>query len=62
MATETKSTAERLGYAPDARVLILNADDFGMCHDQNEGVIRGLQEGVFTSSTILDEGAGLVQG
>ena len=53
MATETKSTAERLGYAPDARVLILNADDFGMCHDQNEGVIRGLQEGVFTSSTIL---------
>ena len=45
MANETKSTAERLGYAADARVLILNADDFGMCHDQNEGVIRGLQEG-----------------
>jgi predicted glycoside hydrolase/deacetylase ChbG (UPF0249 family) len=53
MESETKSTAERLGYAPDARVLILNADDFGMCHDQNEGVIRGLNEGVFTSSTIL---------
>ena len=53
MASETKSTAERLGYAADARVLILNADDFGMCHDQNEGVMRGLKEGVFTSSTIL---------
>ena len=53
MANETKSTAERLGYAPDARVLILNADDFGMCHDQNEGVMTGLKEGVFTSSTIL---------
>jgi predicted glycoside hydrolase/deacetylase ChbG (UPF0249 family) len=53
MANETKSTAERLGYAVDARVLILNADDFGMCHDQNEGVIRGLNEGLFTSSTIL---------
>src|SRR5580692_4053755 len=53
MASETKSTAERLGYAPDARVLILNADDFGMCHDQNEGVITGLKDGVFTSSTIL---------
>lgn len=53
MADETKSTAERLGYAADARVLILNADDFGMCHDQNEGVMRGLKEGVFTSSTIL---------
>ena len=47
------STAERLGYAADARALILNADDFGMCHDQNEGVMRGLKEGVFTSSTIL---------
>jgi len=53
MTNETKSTAERLGYAADARVLIINADDFGMCHDQNEGVIRGLKEGVFTSSTIL---------
>jgi chitin disaccharide deacetylase len=53
MANEAKSTAERLGYAADARVLIINADDFGMCHDQNEGVILGLQEGVFTSSTIL---------
>jgi predicted glycoside hydrolase/deacetylase ChbG (UPF0249 family) len=53
MANEIKSTAERLGYAADARVLILNADDFGMCHDQNEGVMRGLKEGLFTSSTIL---------
>jgi predicted glycoside hydrolase/deacetylase ChbG (UPF0249 family) len=53
MAIETKSTAERLGYVADARVLILNADDFGMCHDQNEGVMTGLKDGLFTSSTIL---------
>ncbi|MGA9720930.1 MAG: polysaccharide deacetylase family protein [Candidatus Binatus sp.] len=53
MANQEKSTAERLGYAADARALILNADDFGMCHDQNEGVITGLKDGVFTSSTIL---------
>jgi chitin disaccharide deacetylase len=53
MANETKSTAERLGYAADARALIINADDFGMCHDQNEGVMTGLQHGLFTSSTIL---------
>jgi predicted glycoside hydrolase/deacetylase ChbG (UPF0249 family) len=53
MANENKSTAERLGYASDVRALILNADDFGMCHDQNEGVMRGLKEGLFTSSTIL---------
>src|SRR5271155_4954975 len=53
MADQEKSTAERLGYDASARVLILNADDFGMCHDQNEGVMRGLKEGLFTSSTIL---------
>jgi predicted glycoside hydrolase/deacetylase ChbG (UPF0249 family) len=53
MANEEKSTAERLGYSADARVLILNADDFGMCHDQNEGVMTGLKDGLFTSSTIL---------
>lgn len=53
MADQEKSTAERLGCAADARLLILNADDFGMCHDQNEGVIRGLTDGLFTSSTIL---------
>jgi predicted glycoside hydrolase/deacetylase ChbG (UPF0249 family) len=48
-----KSTAERLGYAADARLMIVNADDFGMCHDQNEGVMQGLTRGLFTSSTIL---------
>ena len=34
-------------------MLIINADDFGMCHDQNEGVMQGLTGGLFTSSTIL---------
>ncbi len=47
------SIAQRLGYPRDARVLILNADDFGMCHDENEATIQGLTEGLFTSSTIL---------
>jgi predicted glycoside hydrolase/deacetylase ChbG (UPF0249 family) len=47
------TTAARLGYAPDARVLIINADDFGMCHDQNEATIEALTSGLFTSSTIL---------
>jgi predicted glycoside hydrolase/deacetylase ChbG (UPF0249 family) len=47
------TAARRLGFAPDARVLIINADDFGMCHDQNEATIEGLTSGLFTSSTIL---------
>ena len=47
------TTAERLGYSDEARLLIVNADDFGMCHDENEATIEGLTSGLFTSSTIL---------
>jgi len=50
---QEKSTAEKLGYPSDARLLIINADDFGMCHDENEATIEGLRAGIFTSSTIL---------
>jgi predicted glycoside hydrolase/deacetylase ChbG (UPF0249 family) len=52
MDNET-TTASRLGYAPDARLLIINADDFGMCHDENQATIERLSGGLFTSSTIL---------
>jgi hypothetical protein len=47
------TTAERLGFARDARLLMINADDFGMCHDENQATIEGLSAGVFTSATIL---------
>jgi len=47
------TTASRLGYPAEARLLIINADDFGMCHDENEATIAGLSRGLFTSSTIL---------
>jgi len=47
------TTAEKLGYPADARLLIINADDFGMCHDENQATIVGLTRGLFTSSTIL---------
>ncbi len=56
MENETENdvtTAQKLGYPRDARLLIVNADDFGMCHDQNEATIEGLTAGLFTSSTIL---------
>jgi predicted glycoside hydrolase/deacetylase ChbG (UPF0249 family) len=47
------TTAQRLGYPNDARLLMINADDFGMCHDENEATIEGLLGGAFTSATIL---------
>ncbi len=47
------TTAEKMGYPAEARLLIINADDFGMCHDENEATIIGLTEGLLTSSTIM---------
>ena len=42
-----------LGYPPDTRLLIINADDFGMCHSVNAAVMRALREGVATSTTLM---------
>ena len=46
-------TNRLLGYPADARLLIINADDFGMCHAVNEAVIRSLQKGVLRSTTLM---------
>ncbi len=47
------STNEMLGYPPEARLLILNTDDFGMCHSINEAVLLAIREGVATSCTVM---------
>jgi hypothetical protein len=41
-----------LGYPMDARLLIINADDFGMCNSTNEAIMGTLQ-GDFVRSTTL---------
>jgi chitin disaccharide deacetylase len=46
-------TSRLLGYPEDARLLIINADDFGMCHAVNAAVIRAFQEGVLRSATLM---------
>lgn len=46
-------TNELLGYPPDARLLILNTDDFGMCHSINEAVIQAIRQGVASSCTLM---------
>ncbi len=38
-------TNRLLGYADDARLLIINADDFGMCNSVNEAIFRVLTGG-----------------
>jgi predicted glycoside hydrolase/deacetylase ChbG (UPF0249 family) len=45
--------AERLGYAPDARLVIISCDDLGCCHAANVGVYRALREGVATCASLM---------
>ncbi len=45
--------ADLLGYPSDARLLILNADDFGMCHAANEGIVRTLKTGPVSSCILM---------
>lgn len=44
-------TNHLLGYPQDARLLILNADDFGMCNSINTAIMHTLQEGIVRSTT-----------
>ncbi len=45
--------AQRLGFAADDRVLVINCDDLGMCHAANAGVYESLRTGVATSATLM---------
>jgi len=47
------SQIEQMGYAPDARLLIVNADDFGMCHSFNDAVQHLLLAGSISSATLM---------
>ena len=54
MTLSNKGQANRLlGYPVDARLLIINADDFGMCHAVNEAIFRVLKNGVLRSTTLM---------
>ncbi len=33
--------------------MIINADDFGMCHSINQAIMRTLQEGLVRSTTLM---------
>lgn len=53
MAPAQPTTNGLLGYPDSARLLIVNADDFGMSHAGNEATIRSLLDGVATSTTVM---------
>lgn len=45
--------AERLGFRPDDRLLIVNCDDLGSTYAANIGVYESLREGIATSSSLM---------
>lgn len=45
--------AQRLGYAADDRLFIVNADDYGLCHSTNAAIQKLLTDGVVSSATIM---------
>src|SRR5947199_2074110 len=50
---EEKTLAERLGYARDAKLLIVHADDLGVAHSVNVASIKGLETGLVSSASIM---------
>ncbi|MCX6521245.1 MAG: ChbG/HpnK family deacetylase [Actinobacteria bacterium] len=51
--TADRSLAERLGHAPDAKLLIISCDDLGSCHAANVGVYGALRDGVATCASLM---------
>ncbi len=51
--SDAPTLAERLGHAPDDRLVILSCDDLGMCHSANVGVFRALRDGAATCASLM---------
>ena len=50
---QTKTVAERLGYAADAKLLIVHADDLAVAHAVNAASFDALDKGAVTSASIM---------
>src|SRR6266496_4429890 len=49
-------SSELLGFAPDARVLIVNCDDFGMHDAVNAAVVESIESGIVSSCSLMVPG------
>ena len=50
---QTKNLAERLGYPPDAKLLIVHADDLAVAHSVDAASFDALEKGGVTSASIM---------
>src|SRR5258708_26235729 len=51
--SQTKTLAERLGYAADAKLLIIHADDLAVAHSVDAASFDALDKGAVTSASIM---------
>ncbi|MBS1979051.1 MAG: polysaccharide deacetylase family protein [Bacteroidetes bacterium] len=50
---QTRTIQEKLGYAKDARLLIIHADDLGVSHSENEASILAMKTGSVSSASMM---------
>ncbi|MFN2601437.1 MAG: polysaccharide deacetylase family protein [Gemmatimonadaceae bacterium] len=53
LSAQAKTVAERLGFPPDAKLLILHADDLGVAHSVDMASFDALEKGVVSSASIM---------
>ena len=51
--SSSKTLLERLGYPPDAKLLIVHADDLGMAHSVNAASVKSFDVGLVNSGSIM---------
>jgi predicted glycoside hydrolase/deacetylase ChbG (UPF0249 family) len=52
-AAQTKTVAERLGYPPDAKLLIVHADDLAVAHSVDAASFDALDQNAVTSASLM---------
>ena len=52
-AEDMPTYAERLGWPEGTRVVIFHNDDAGLCHEANIASIKGVEEGLITSWSVM---------
>jgi predicted glycoside hydrolase/deacetylase ChbG (UPF0249 family) len=53
LPAQTKTIAERLGYAADSKLLILHADDLGVAHSEDVASFEALDKRAVSSASIM---------
>jgi predicted glycoside hydrolase/deacetylase ChbG (UPF0249 family) len=53
VAVSAQNLAERMGYPPDTKLIIVHADDLGETHSVNAAAIKALQAGTINSASLM---------